>query len=66
MLLPRRFTDESLALSLRRGDEDFRLAVDRALSHAFSAAEFRGAYAKWFGDPDAHTTAFFRMSSLPD
>jgi polar amino acid transport system substrate-binding protein len=66
MLLERQFTIEPIALALRRGDEDFRLAVDRVLSHAYAAADFRGFYAKWFGEPDEAAATFFRSVALPE
>ena len=66
MVLDRRFTLAPVAIALRRGDEDARLAVDRALSRIYAAPEFRAAYAKWFGEPDADAAAFFRLSALPE
>jgi polar amino acid transport system substrate-binding protein len=62
----RRFTDEQLALALKRGDEDFRLVVDRALSRQYRSPEFRAEYSKWFGEPDERAAAFFRAIALPD
>jgi putrescine:ornithine antiporter len=66
VVLDRRFTLAPVAIALRRGDEDARLAVDRALSRLYAAPEFRAAYAKWFGEPDEQTATFFRMSALPE
>ena len=66
LVLERYFTHETLALALARGDEDFRLAVDRALSRVFRADEFRGLYAKWFGEPSDETLSLFRSGALPD
>ena len=66
MLLERRFTVTPVAVALRRGDEDGRLAVDRALSRIYATPEFRSMYAKWFGEPDADAAAFFRQSALPE
>lgn len=66
VVLDRRFTDEQLALALRRGDEDFRLAVDRALSKLYGSPEFRKEYTKWFGEPDERAAAFFRAVALPE
>jgi putrescine:ornithine antiporter len=65
-VLDRRFTIAPLALALRRGDDDARLAVDRALSRAYGTPEFRAVYAKWFGDPDESAAAFFRAVALPE
>jgi len=66
IVLDRRFTNEPLALALQRGDEDFRLLVDRTLSHLFESADFRFLYAKWLGEPDADALNFFQMTALPD
>jgi polar amino acid transport system substrate-binding protein len=65
-VLDRYFTHETLALALARGDEDFRLAVDRALSRLFRADEFRALYARWFGEPAEETLSLFRMGALPE
>lgn len=66
IVLDRQFTYEPLALGLPRGDEDFRLAVDRILSRLFTTGEFRDLYMKWFGTPDESALMFFRMSALPE
>ncbi len=55
-----------LTLGLARGDDDFRLVVDRTLSRLFRSAEFRALYARWFGEPDESTLEFFRRSALPE
>lgn len=65
-VLDRYFTHETLSFALARGDEDFRLAVDRALSRLFRADDFRGLYTRWFGEPDEETLSLFRMSALPE
>jgi putrescine:ornithine antiporter len=59
-VLPRHFTYEPLALALARNDDDFRLAVDRALMRFYASPEFGEAYASAFGPPDADTVEFFR------
>jgi putrescine:ornithine antiporter len=65
MVLERRFTYEPLALALARGDEDFRLLVDRTLSHLFGSKEFSDLYAKWFGSPNEDALRFFQLVALP-
>jgi len=65
-VLQRRFTIAPAALALRRGDEDGRLAADRALSQVYGSPEFRALYTKWFGEPDEAATAFFRAVALPE
>jgi putrescine:ornithine antiporter len=66
VVLDRRFTHEGLALGLARGDEDFRLLVDRTLSRLFRSKEFRDLYGKWFGEPDENALSLFRLSALPE
>lgn len=65
-VLDRLFTNERLALALARGDEDFRLVVDRTLSRLYASGAIRDVYAKWFGAPDEPALTFFRLNTLPD
>jgi ABC-type amino acid transport substrate-binding protein len=66
VVLDRHFTQEPIAFAMQRGDEDFRLVVDRAVSRALLSGDARAVYVKWFGDPDEAVLAFFRNSALPD
>lgn len=66
LVIERQFTHEPVAFALGRNDDDFRLVVDRALSHLFGSQEFRDTYLKWFGEPDEGTLAFFRATTLPE
>jgi len=66
MVLDRHFTVEPLALVLPRGDEDFRLAVDRALSRFYRSDAFPGVFAESFGPPAENARAFFRVTALPE
>jgi polar amino acid transport system substrate-binding protein len=66
IVLDRQFTFESVALALARGDEDFRLLVDRTLSHLFASSEFSALYVKSFGRPSLSTATFFVRNALPD
>ena len=65
-MLDRLFTYEPLALALPRGDEDFRLLVDRALSAIYRSGEIGDLYAGWFGEPDEAALTFFRLHTLPE
>ena len=65
-ILDRQFTYEPLALALARGDDDFRLMVDRGLSKLYASTAFLGIYKKWFGEPDETTATFFRWNILPE
>ncbi len=66
VVLDRQFTYELIALAFQRGDEDFRVVVDRALSRFYAAKEFEDLYAKWFGPLDQNTRTFFRWSARPE
>ena len=60
---------EPIALALRRGDSDFRLAVDTALSHIYRRGEivqvFKGAFGP-LTTPSPLLNALFQVSGLPD
>jgi polar amino acid transport system substrate-binding protein len=58
-ILNRQITQEPLALAMPRGDEDLRLAVDTALSGAYSSPEFATLYGKYFGSLDDNARNFF-------
>jgi putrescine:ornithine antiporter len=62
----RRLSVAPVAIALPRGNEDARLAIDKALSALYGTDGFRALYAKWFGEPDADTATFFRLSALPE
>jgi putrescine:ornithine antiporter len=66
LVIDRLFTYSPLALTFRRGDDDFALLVDRTLSHMYGSGEIGGLYAKWFGEPDETTMTFFRWNALPE
>jgi putrescine:ornithine antiporter len=65
-VLDRMFTYEPLALALPRGDEDFRLLVDRALSGLYRSDGFGDLYTSWFGEPDENALTFFRLITPPE
>jgi len=62
----RAFTHEPYALALPRGDEDFRLIVDRALSHLYRTGAILKLFERHFGQPDASVKLFYLMSALPE
>ena len=66
MVLDRQYTYERLALPIQRGDDDFRLLVDRTLSREFESAGYKGTYEKWFGEPNEKSEVFFRWNALPE
>lgn len=55
----RLFTHEPLALALARGDEDFRLLVDRSLSQLYASDGFADLYKRWYGEFDDKARTYF-------
>jgi ABC-type amino acid transport substrate-binding protein len=68
-LSDRYFTHEPYALALPRGDSDFRLAVDRALSRIYRSGAIGQIFTSAFGtgaDPSELLQALFVISPLPE
>ncbi|MGZ3341320.1 MAG: amino acid ABC transporter substrate-binding protein [Reyranella sp.] len=60
---------EPIALALRRGDPDFRLAVDTALSHIYRRGDISTVFKMAFGalsTPSPLLAALYQMAGLPD
>ena len=60
---------EPYALALPRGDSDFRLAVDRALSHIYRSVEIAAIFERTFGGkakPSQILQTLYLISGLPD
>jgi len=60
---------EPYALALPRGDSDFRLAVDRALSHIYKSEELATVFATTFGaqtSPTETLKTLYFISALPE
>jgi polar amino acid transport system substrate-binding protein len=64
-VLERNFTFGAVALALARNDDDFRLAVDRALTSVYADPQFGAIYAASFGALDTVSVAFFRSVAVP-
>ena len=64
-VLDRRFTVEPAALVLQRGDENFRLAVDTALSQLYRSGNVLVNYSRHFGAPTETARMLFQAYSLP-
>lgn len=60
------FTYEPYALAIPRGDEDFRLVIDRALSFLYRTDAILDVYARYFGKPDRAVVRFYKTVELPD
>jgi ABC-type amino acid transport substrate-binding protein len=62
-------TVEPYALALPRGDSDFRLAVDRALSHIYRSGDIVAIFERTFGGkskPSQILQTLYVVSGLPD
>jgi ABC-type amino acid transport substrate-binding protein len=62
-------TIETYALALPRGDDDFRLEVDRALSHIYGSDEINSILDQTFGknlQPGSMLQMVYILSGLPD
>jgi ABC-type amino acid transport substrate-binding protein len=62
-------TVEPYALALPHGDDDFRLAVDRALSHIYRSGEIGAIFERTFGaktKPSQILQTLYVISALPD
>jgi ABC-type amino acid transport substrate-binding protein len=69
VLADRYFSYEPYALMLRRGDRDFRLAVDRSLARLYRSTEILGVYDRWFGKlggPGVLQVLTWAISGLPE
>jgi ABC-type amino acid transport substrate-binding protein len=66
VVLDRLFRRDPVALAMRRNDDDFRLAVDRALSRMYRTQDMVALYTKHFGPPSGAAADFFNLVALPD
>jgi ABC-type amino acid transport substrate-binding protein len=65
-ILRRYFTYEAISLALERGDEDFRLLVDRTLSRLYRSGEINEIYESFFGESSALALGLFSRAALPE
>lgn len=68
-MLPDLYTVEAYALPMRRGDAEFRLAVDRALAGLYRDGGIGDIYNKWFGrlgPPPAILEALYMLEGLQE
>ncbi len=65
MVLDRRFEFEPVSLAMARGDEDFRLQVDTALSQLYRSGGIVLLYSKYFGAPSELDQTLFKVYSRP-
>jgi polar amino acid transport system substrate-binding protein len=66
VILDRPFTQELYAFPLARGDEDFRLLVDAALSQLYASNTFGELYAKSYKEFSDDTRKFFLWNTFPE
>jgi glutamate/aspartate transport system substrate-binding protein len=69
VLLDSYLSYEPYGLMLRRGDADFRLAVNRALSRLYRSPQVVQLYERWFGGfgrPTSLLQAMYLLQALPE
>jgi len=69
VLLDRYLSYEPYALMLRRGDPEFRLAVNRTLARLYRTGQAVDIYRRWFGqwgDPSPLTIGMYAIEGLPE
>jgi ABC-type amino acid transport substrate-binding protein len=69
VLLDRYLSYEPYALMLRRGDPEFRLAVNRTLARLYRSGQVLDIYHRWFGqwgDPSPLTLGLYAIEGLPE
>jgi len=68
-LVDRYFSFEPYALMLRRGDSDFRIAVNRSLARLYRTGDITVIYRRWLGAlgaPSALELAVWAIEGLPE
>lgn len=68
-LLDRYLSYEPYALMLRRGDPEFRLAVNRTLARLYRSGRVLDIYRRWFGqwgEPGPLTLGMYAVEGLPE
>lgn len=60
------YTLEPYALAIPRGDEEFRLLIDRALSKLYRSGQILKVFEAHFGQPSPEVRFFYGSVSLPD
>ena len=64
------YSFEPFALAVPRGDADFQLIVDRALSQLNRSGQILDIYAAWFGrfakEPPTILRALYQLNSTPE
>ncbi|MEH6469293.1 MAG: amino acid ABC transporter substrate-binding protein [Porticoccus sp.] len=69
-LSPQLFSYEPFALAMQRGDADFQLVVDSALSQVNRSGQIVGIYGKWFGKfgmkPPVALQMLYQLGATPE
>lgn len=69
VMLPDDLSFEPYGIVLPRGDADFRLAVNTALSQIYGSGEIAEIFNRWFGifgDPGPVTKIMYMLSAIPE
>ncbi len=60
------YTVEPYALAIPRGDDAFRLVIDRALSSLYRSGAIYEIFQRYFGQPPSDVVFFFTATALPE
>ena len=66
MVLDRVVDRTLVSLTMRRGDEDFRLLVDRTISRLYRSGLIDGIYEKHLGKPSVAVRQWFKLVAEPE
>jgi len=68
LLTGNRYSYEPYAMPMKRGDVDFRQAIDRALARIYATDEIKAIYEASFGslDNDPEVKALYRLLAIPE
>ncbi len=66
IVINRLFDNTTMALTMQRGDEDFRLLVDKTLSGLYRTGKIDDIYEQYLGRPSAATREWFRRVAEPE
>jgi polar amino acid transport system substrate-binding protein len=60
------FQRDPIGLALKRGDADFHLLVDRALTRLYRSPDLATIYTRHYGAPTRGALEFYQTAALPD
>ncbi len=65
-MLDRQYTYEAISLAIPRGDHEFQLLIDKALSRLYRSGDINSIYSQFFGELDDTARSLFTRAALPE